>query len=219
MLIINAAFDFVCPWCYIGKRQLRAALEQFSALQPEMSVEVRWRSVQLLPAIPVVGMPFHEFYVARLGGEDQVRARQAQVNAAASPYGLQFNFAAIERMPNTARAHALFTWFAQHLPAQQEQLLERLMAGYFQNGENLADRETLIRVAADLGADATSVRSVLAEAHPTDFPHSMQVPGGVPYFRFNNRLTLTGAQPVPVLLAAMQEAVSIAPLGSTVQVR
>ena len=66
-LTIDVHFDFVCPWCLIGKRNLDAAVSRFASLRPDVCVKVRWRSHQLLPDMPVGGVPYQAFYVARLG--------------------------------------------------------------------------------------------------------------------------------------------------------
>ncbi|MCU7226232.1 DsbA family protein, partial [Acinetobacter bohemicus] len=55
---IDVFFDFICPWCLIGKRQLQAAIQQLKLSHPEVEVEVKWLGVQLLPSIPVEGVPF-----------------------------------------------------------------------------------------------------------------------------------------------------------------
>ena len=83
-LSIDVYFDFICPWCLIGRRQLQAALAQFKAAQPEVEVNLAWQGVQLLPELPFDGQPFAEFYRRRLGSDQAVRQRQAQVRAAST---------------------------------------------------------------------------------------------------------------------------------------
>ncbi len=68
-LSIEVYFDFICPWCLIGKRQLDQALAQLRVAQPEVQVAVSWRGVQLLPALPVQGEALHDFYLRCLGRE------------------------------------------------------------------------------------------------------------------------------------------------------
>ena len=70
---IDVHFDFVCPWCLIGKRNLDAAISRFASLRPDVSVKVRWHSHQLLPDMPVGGVPYQAFYVARLGSAKRGR--------------------------------------------------------------------------------------------------------------------------------------------------
>ena len=107
-LSIEVYFDFICPWCLIGKRQLDQALAQLRVAQPEVQVAVSWRGVQLLPALPVQGEAFHDFYLRRLGSEQGMSLRQAQVRQAAASVGVELDFGKIPRMPNTADAHRLW---------------------------------------------------------------------------------------------------------------
>src|SRR5262245_2511719 len=95
VLRVDTWFDLVCPWCAIGKRFLEQALATFAREQPSLEIELRWHGVQLLPDVPVGGVPFAEFYAHRLGGAEAVRLRQAQVQEAAQRAGLRIEF---ERM-------------------------------------------------------------------------------------------------------------------------
>ena len=106
-LRIDVFFDFICPWCLIGKRQLERALELLHSQQPEVLVTTVWHGVQLLPHLPVQGEPFAEFYLNRLGSAEAVAMRQAQVRQAAQAVGVAIDLSRIATMPNTADAHRL----------------------------------------------------------------------------------------------------------------
>lgn len=108
VLHIDVYVDLICPWCLIGKRYLDQALQLFQQITPTVPVAVVWHSVQLLPDVPAQGWDFNAFYLQRLGGEQALGQRQAQVNAAASRAGFQIDFSKIPRMPNTLQAHQLF---------------------------------------------------------------------------------------------------------------
>src|SRR5262245_35882336 len=116
-LLIDVAYDIICPWCWIGKRHLDAALAELREQRPEVQVQIRWQPVQLLPQLPAEGLPYLAFYVQRLGSVEAVHWRQAQVRTAAETAGLRIAFEHIGRMPNTARAHALLNHVAQACPA------------------------------------------------------------------------------------------------------
>ncbi|RJG08969.1 DsbA family oxidoreductase [Pseudomonas cavernicola] len=209
-LRIDVFFDFICPWCLIGKRQLERALAQLRASRPEVEVELAWHGVQLLPHIPVQGEPFAEFYRDRLGSAEAVRLRQAQVQQAAAAAGLELELARIASMPNTADAHRLLQRAgALAEPAQRDALLERLFAAYFHKGEDLGDRATLLAIAESCGFQPAQLAPAL---RGDGRPYVAAQPGGlaqsVPYFVFNNRLALSGAQPAEVLHAAMLQALS-----------
>ena len=207
-LRIDAFFDFICPWCLIGKRQLERALAQLQGSRPDVEVELAWHGVQLLPHLPAQGVPFDEFYRQRLGSAEAVRVRQAQVRQAAAAVGLSIDFSGISTMPNTADAHRLLERAAGlGSVAQRDALLERLLAGYFHHGENLGDSTTLLAIAESCGYP----RAVLAdclEGARSPFEDGGMGARGVPYFIFNRRQAVSGAQPAEVLLQAMQQALA-----------
>lgn len=208
-LRIDVFFDFICPWCLIGKRQLERALAQLRLDHPGVVVELAWHGVQLLPQMPAQGEPFAEFYLNRLGSAEAVRLRQAQVQHAAAAAGLQIDLSRIARMPNTADAHRLMQRAAELLaPAQCEVLLERLFAAYFQRGEDLGERATLLNIAESCGLQQAAVVDCLrGDAAPFVGAFSAAA-GGVPHFIFDRRRSVSGAQPAEVLLAAMHEALA-----------
>ena len=215
-LHIEVFFDFICPWCLIGKRQLENALTRLHASQPDVEVELEWHGVQLLPDLPASGVPFAEFYLRRLGSEQAVRLRQAQVREAAAAAGLTIDFSGIARMPNTADAHRLFERAAAiGSPAQHDALLERLFAAYFHNGEDLGDPATLLLIAEDRGfAPAELVDSLRGDGRPFVGAAAGMVGNGVPCFVFDRQLAVSGAQPAEALVAAMDEALERSAAGS-----
>lgn len=207
-LHINVYFDFICPWCLIGKRNLSQALQLLARQQPQTPVELDWIGVQLLPELPAAGVPFAEFYLNRLGSPEAVRQRQAQVHSAAAAAGLDIDLQRIPRMPNTADAHRLLAHAAAlGNTAQLDALLERLFAAYFKLGEDIGERATLLRIAEDCGYPSASLANSLhADGSPFYGPGTHNH-GGVPTFVFNQYLALSGAQPPEVLLSGMLRAV------------
>jgi len=205
-LRIDVFFDFICPWCLIGKRQLEHAQVQFRSRHPDVQITTAWHGVQLLPQIPVQGEPFADFYRKRLGNAEAVAMRQNQVQQAAGAVGLAIDLSGIETMPNTADAHRLFARVCETGNAGQcEMLLERLFAGYFLRRENLGCRETLLAIARSCGVDTNEVLDCL-KGDATPFAGSPGATSGVPSFQFDGRLTVIGAQPAQALLGAMTEA-------------
>lgn len=209
-LSIDVYFDFICPWCLIGRRQLQRALAQFKAVQPEVEIDLAWQGVQLLAEMPAQGQPFAEFYRRRLGSEQAVLQRQAQVREAASMVGEQIDFSLIQRMPNTADAHRLFLHASELGDEQQvEALMERLLAAYFHRGEDLGDRDTLLRIAEECGFAPEALAGSLRGDGMPFVSASADIAGrGVPCFVFDDRLQVVGAQPVEALLEAMHMAVA-----------
>jgi predicted DsbA family dithiol-disulfide isomerase len=213
VLDIEVGFDFICPWCLIGLRHLQRALRQFRATRPEVAVRLHWRGVQLLPQAPAAGWPFHEFYLRRLGGDAALRQRQAVVQRAAAAAGVQINYDAIAVMPNTADAHRLLAHAVRHGDAAQcEALLEGLLRGYFECGDDLGDREVLLAHGEAVGLGRAAMQ---AELRGADQPYHAGGVGngssGVPFYSFRGQLPLTGAQPPEALLAAIREALAGAP--------
>lgn len=204
-LSIDVYFDFICPWCLIGKRHLNQALAQLVQMVPSVRVNVAWHSVQLIPDVPAGGLDFSEFYLLRLGSAKAVHARQAQVREAAHRAGAELDFARILRFPNTRRAHQLFSFAASHLePIETEMLLDRLFEAYFNRGEDLSDRATLRTIAAKYGLDTPELNAWMACEQWQ--PAKIRVQG-VPYFVLNRSIQLSGAQAVDVLLTAMLQSV------------
>lgn len=208
-LRIDVFFDFICPWCLIGKRQLERALAQLRSSRPDVEVELAWHGVQLLPYIPAQGEPFAEFYLNRLGSAEAVRQRQAQVQQAAAAAGLEIDLNRIVSMPNTADAHRLLQLAdAVAAPAQRDALLERLFAAYFQHGEDLGERATLLAIAESCGLERSVVADCLRGDASPFVGRVNAAAGGVPHFILDRRQSVSGAQPADVLLAAMLEALA-----------
>ena len=207
-LRISVLFDFICPWCLIGKRNLSQALQLFAIEQPQTNVELDWVGVQLLPDLPASGVAFAEFYLHRLGSAEAVRQRQAQVQSAAASAGVDIDLQRIPRMPNTADAHRLLTHAsALGNAGQQDQLLEMLFAAYFINGQDIGDSATLLNIAEACGYPRAVLGNALRGDGSPFKSSAMASGGGVPAFVFNQRLMLSGAQPAQVLLDGMLRAV------------
>lgn len=205
-LRIDVFFDFICPWCLIGKRQLEHAVVQFRSRHPDVQITTVWHGVQLLPQLPVQGEPFADFYRKRLGNAETMTLRQHQVQQAAAAVGLAIDLTRIETMPNTADAHRLFDRVSVVGNAtQREMLLERLFAAYFYRRENLGCRETLLDICRSCGIDPETVADCL-KGDGLPFGGFPGAASGVPSFRFERSITVVGAQPVQALLGAMNEA-------------
>jgi predicted DsbA family dithiol-disulfide isomerase len=206
-LNIDVYVDLICPWCLIGKSHLRRALDRLVETDPDVDVAVRWHSVQLAPDVPVEGWPFAEFYERRLGGTHAVQARQAQVRSAAERAGVSVDFASIRTFPNTAKAHRLLALAANQLdPTGIDRLLDRLFSAYFQRGDDLGDLATLTAIAAEHGIEADQARGALAERG--NLRPSVDVEG-VPYFVFNGRFAVSGAQPPELLHSVMRKSIAV----------
>src|SRR5690606_14319228 len=128
-LRVDVISDVVCPWCYVGKRQLEDALARWREAHPDSPApRVRWHPFQLNPDMPEEGIARAD-YLARKFGSPDPGAIYQRVGAAARAVGLEPDFAKIARQPNTLRAHALVG--AARDEAQQQAIVERLFRAYF----------------------------------------------------------------------------------------
>lgn len=208
-LVIDVYFDFICPWCLIGKRQLQSALHQLNQTHPDTRVQIRWRGIQLLPALPIDGVPFKAFYLQRLGSAAAVRMRQEQVRLAAKAVGVEIDFERIARMPNTAKAHNLMSNAAKLADTKkQDLLLEGIFSAYFHHSENISDASTLEKIATYCGYEVGPIKAIL-DSPNVAFVSANTGGKGVPYFVFDGALALAGAQPANVLYQAMLEAIEV----------
>ncbi|MGA7815854.1 DsbA family oxidoreductase [Caballeronia sp.] len=206
---VDVHFDFICPWCLIGKRNLDAAVTYLASLRPDVSVKVRWHSHQLLPDMPVDGVPYQAFYVARLGSPGAVAARRAQVQKAAEAAGVELMFDRIEVMPNTRAAHRLVAWATTTGAAIKPALLiDRLFTGYFIDGEDIGSPDVLERIGLACGLDAARLAEHFTTSGREDnmtLPCSPQADDvqGVPHFVVNSALSLSGAYSPGAIVDAM----------------
>jgi predicted DsbA family dithiol-disulfide isomerase len=148
--------DVVCPWCYIGKRRFAKGLAQV----PEATVRLRWLPFQLDPTAPAEPTPVVDAYAAKFGGVERARQMIDQVTEVAAAEGLTFNLDRALRA-NTFDAHRLLQWADGMDEGAQERLAERLFAGYFTEGRNIADRATLCELAGAADLDSTGAQAVL----------------------------------------------------------
>ncbi len=197
---IDVFSDLVCPWCYVGKRRLEAAI----SLRPSQRFAIRWLPFELNPALPVAGMARAEYMRQRFGDENRFAAAQQQLTEIGRGLSIEFCFSAASWTPNTRRAHSLLQRVAgdgsQAALELQSRLQERLMAGHFTHGENLSDPDCLIRAATEVGYDAALARATIDDpdllAEVVSLESAAQKAGisGVPTFIFGGRYAFSGAQ-------------------------
>ena len=204
-LVIDVVSDVVCPWCYIGKRRLEAALAEV----PELYVTVRWHPFQLDPTIPPGGLDRVQYMNNKFGAERYAEI-SARIAEAGNEVGIAFAFGKIKRSPNTLDAHRVIRW-AEALGVQGA-VKEALMQAFFVDARDIGDVAVLADVAADAGMDRAVVAKLLAGDADKDavrdeieMAQKMGV-SGVPFFIFAQKLGVSGAQPSEVLKGAMLEA-------------
>jgi len=208
-LRIDVISDVVCPWCYVGKRQLEAALARWREAHPDAPApQVRWHPFQLNPDLPEEGVARAD-YLARKFGTPDPGAIYQRVGAAARAVGLAPDFAKIARQPNTLRAHALIG--AAQGEAQQEAIVERLFRAYFVEGADLTSRDTLAALAREAGLPDAAATAALdgdgAQQAARDDTEARRLGvSGVPFFVVDGKLGVSGAQGADALLEAFGQA-------------
>jgi predicted DsbA family dithiol-disulfide isomerase len=208
-LAIDIVSDVVCPWCFIGKRRLEAALELYRQRRPEAPApEIVFHPFELNPDLPREGIARAD-YIAKKFGARGYSAHDRLVHAGAQ-LGIAFAFDKIERQPNTLAAHALIE--RARLSGVQGEVKEALLKAFFVEGVDLTDDKTLVSVAAGAGLERKEAEAAVADeelrravSEQEDKARAMGV-SGVPFFIFNKRLAVEGAQPPEALLDAMVEA-------------
>lgn len=211
ILDIDLASDFVCPWCFIGKTRLERAIDDLRASRPELRVRVNWLPFFLNPDTPAGGEPYRPFLEEKFGGVLGADAALARVAEAAEPDGLQFAFERIRTRPNTLDAHRLM-YRAQaqgRTPERIAQLADALFRAHFQDGRDIGDGATLADIATACGERREAVEAYLESGADRDAVRRManglqkQGVSGVPFFIFNRRLAVSGAQGTATLGAAI----------------
>jgi len=169
---------------------------------------VRWLPFQLNPDLPVTGIARQE-YIERKFGPGAKRT-YSQVMAAGLDVGIRFAFDNITVQPNTLNAHRLLVHAAQL--GRQDEVAEVLFEAYFVAGANLTSVETLTGIGARAGLDPVELETYLVSDEDRTVVLNADIEArnagvsGVPFFIFNQRLGVSGAQGAEVLLGAMEQA-------------
>jgi predicted DsbA family dithiol-disulfide isomerase len=207
---IDVVSDVVCPWCYIGKRKLEAALELAQAAGLP-APEVRWHPFQLNPDLPIEGISRKQYVEEKFGGAQRAAEKYAHIKTAGQSVGLDLNFEGIQKQPNTLAAHALLAYAHQQGLAAGNDVKERLLKANFVDNQFLGDIEVLVQIATDAGLDGDAARAFVTDAQQLQVVaeadqrvRDMGI-GGVPFFIFNQKVAVSGAQNPSDLLAAMQQ--------------
>ena len=200
--------DVVCPWCYIGKRRLERALAEFEHAD---SVAIHWRSFELDPNAPAVREGDPAARLARKYGLslEQARAANERLTALAADEGLAYRLDAT-RPGNSFDAHRLLHLAGNH--GLQDTLKERLLAGYFCEGQAIGDHAVLRALAVSAGLDGDEVDDVLgseayaAEVRADEAAAADREITGVPFFLIDGRFGIPGAQEPTTILATLRRA-------------
>ncbi len=201
---VDVVSDVVCPWCYIGKHRLEAAI----ALVPDVEVAINWRPYFLNPWIPREGIDRQTYLETKFGSAERYAAIADRVAAAAAIEGLTYAPDKITRQPNTIDCHRLILW--SRSAGDPARMKQRLMELYFAEGADLSDPRVLIKAAADCGMDGELVRRLLSSDADVERiegeANGAKEAGidGVPCFIFGGHVIVTGAQSPEYLANAIE---------------
>src|SRR5471032_2105798 len=200
---IDVVSDVVCPWCFIGKHRLEAALK----LKPDIAVEVHWRPYFLNDWIPREGISREQYLTTKFGSVDRYKGIAQRVGAAAAAEGLVYASDKMKRQPNTLDCHRLIHWAGSIGKAAE--MKQKLMDLYFTQGADLTERKTLVQAAADVGLAGDTVRGDLATDKDIALIEQQALSAkeagieGVPCFIFGDKFAVSGAQSPEYLAEAI----------------
>lgn len=208
MLTLDIVADFVCPWCFIGKRRLETALAQLRTERPDFQCEIRWHPFFLNPHTPPGGEPYLPFLEAKFGSREAVAALFERVREGGRPYGVEFAFEKIALRANTLQAHRLVRWASRQ--SAVDALVERIFQAQFQRGESIGDQALLARIAGECGFDAAAAATYLAGEEDLAELRSEEAElrqlgiRMVPTFIVAGREVVVGAEDPALLVAAIE---------------
>jgi predicted DsbA family dithiol-disulfide isomerase len=195
---IDFVSDVVCPWCALGATALEQAIENVSG---EVSVELTYKPFELNPNMPPEGEKAVEHLMRKYGRTaEDVAAGKAMQIARGEAIGFTFDLEKRSHFYNTFDAHRLLLWALQE--GRQVALKKILLRGYFTDGQNPSDRETLVRLAAEAGLDAAAAQEVLAsgafakEVRELEAFYQQRGINSVPAMVLNGRHLVSGSQSV-----------------------
>jgi predicted DsbA family dithiol-disulfide isomerase len=158
--------DVACPWCYVGTERFRRAVEDTG-----VEADVVYRSFELDPRVPTGGEspPLVDYLERKFGDRSRVQAAHARLTSAGADLGIDFRWSGMRRA-NTFDAHRLLAWALHvHGPDQQRALKQRLLRAYFTDGLDVADRDVLAGLAAEVGLDREAATALLDSDAEAEF--------------------------------------------------
>jgi predicted DsbA family dithiol-disulfide isomerase len=182
-------------------------------MRPNIAFDVRFRPYRLDPTVPKGGMDRDAYMTAKFGKNGGISEAQRVIAAEGAKEGIEFDFAAIRRMPNTLDSHRLIRW--AELTGVQDDVVERLFAAYFENGQDIGDIRVLADIADLSGMEGAQIADRLESDQDTalveredKLAHEMGVTG-VPAMIFANKVAASGAREPEVLAMVIDKALEM----------
>ena len=205
MIRLDIFSDPICPWCFIGKHNLFAAL---SGVDKDL-FSIEWHPFQLNPDMPEGGMDRRAYLETKFGGKEGAVQAYLPVVEHAKSAGLAINFEAITKTPNTLKALCLIHW--AKLEGCQAEIVQTLFEAYFYHGKDIGDTAILIDIAAKVGMDTDMVKRLFAsgqdqlEMQERDASARAMGVRAVPTFIFAGQHVVSGAQSVEMWQSVIED--------------
>lgn len=167
-------------------------------MRPQEDLKIVWQPFQLNPTMPMEGMERKSYLAAKFGGLDRAERQNERLFISGKEEGIDFNFEAITKTPNTIDSHRLIRLADQ--TGHQNAVVEALFRGFFYDGLDLGDLDTLVDIGTASGLEESNLRRYLhsnedrAEIHALDERARQDGITGVPCFVFEGKYAVSGAQ-------------------------
>lgn len=201
--------DVMCPFCYIGKRYFEKALEQFPDRE---SLDIEWKSFQLDPTIPTTtdkGLTITDYLSSRKGiPPQQLEQMNKHVVKMAEDVGLDYNLSSV-LIANSFKTHRVIQLAKEKGLGDLAE--EKLFYAYFTQNRDLGDDEVLLEIGQGIGLKGDEIRTALtnddyAYKVKRDIEEAQQIGvQGVPFFVFNRKYAVSGAQPAEAFLQTLEK--------------
>ena len=194
--------DIICPWCYIGKKRLENALSE----RPEIDVAIKWKGFLLNPSIPQNGLDRRQYLLTKFG--HAASSVYSRIEQAGNLSGIDFDFDAIQRTPDSRSIHELI------IAAESNgyELSELFYQAYFLDGKDISNSDIQEEILESSNLSQISVLKKIIDAKKilaSDLTQANHLGiDGVPFFVFNNQISLAGAHPEHILLTAIDSAIT-----------
>ena len=197
--------DTICGWCYIGKERLNQALKQLN-LSETIVMNLPF---QLNPSMPKNGMDRIEYIKTKFGSIENAKPMYDNMIMQGEQENLQIKLDKIKRTPNTVKSHLLIDLARKH--ETENEVITDLFESYFNKAKDIGDEEILMSIAKKNNLDANEVQAYLNNEENVkkinkmdDVAKQMGITG-VPFYIFNDQLSVSGAQPVEQLVEAIKK--------------
>ncbi|VDG97703.1 Protein-disulfide isomerase [Lysinibacillus sphaericus] len=199
--------DFVCPFCYIGKRKLEIALDE---IRGKDRIEIEFKSFQLDPgSAKYSGQDFYESMGAKFGGAEKAKQMTTSIAEQAKEVGLDFHFDTM-KPTNTFDAHRMTKFAKVH--GKDAVLAEKLLYANFTQSKDVGNEVILVELAVEAGLSKEEALAVASDPNAyadevrADIEEAKQLGvTGVPFFVFNRKYAISGAQPPEAFLQAIEK--------------